>query len=97
MDVSSKQKDSICDFSVQTGQEEVSQNCNENTVDSLDTSAVPTTFAFVPDDLEKKKERLKEELFNLKPKHQEMEQENEIFVTMYYLLIKYAVTAQAFF
>ena len=41
------------------------------------TSAVPTTFAFVPDDSEKEKERLKEELFDLKTKLQEMEQENE--------------------
>ena len=53
LDVGSNQKDNICDFSVQAGQEEVSQNCNENTMDSLNTSAVPTTFAFVPDDLEK--------------------------------------------
>ena len=81
LDVSSNQKDNICDFSAQTGQE-VSQNCNENTVDSLNTSAVPTTFAFVHDNLEKekerKKERMKEKLFNLKTKLQEMEQENEI-------------------
>ena len=78
MDVSSNnQKDNICDFSVQAGQEEVSQNCNENTVDWLNTSALPITFAFVPDDLEKEKERLKEELFDLKIKLQEMEQENE--------------------
>ena len=79
LDVISNQEDNICDFSVQTGQEKVSQSCNENTVDSLNpnTSAVPTTFAFVPDDSEKEKERLKEELFNLKTKLQEMEQENE--------------------
>ena len=66
LDVScNNQRDNICDFSVQTGQEQVSQNCNENTVDWLNTAALPTTFAFVPDDLEKEKERLKEELFNL--------------------------------
>ena len=37
-------------------------------MDSLNanTSAVATTFAFVPDDLEKAKGRLKEEIFNLK-------------------------------
>ena len=57
LDVSSNQKDNICDFSVQAGQEEVSQSCNENTVDSLNsnTSAVPTTFAFLSDDLERRK------------------------------------------
>ena len=75
LDVSSNQKDSICDFSVQTGQEEVPQSCNENTVDSLNanTSTVATKFAFVPDDLENEKERLKEELFNSKSKLQQME------------------------
>ena len=78
MDVSNNQKDDICDFFVQTGQEEVSQNCNENKVDSLNTSAVPTTFAFVLDDLEKEKQRLKEELFNLKTKLQEREQEKKL-------------------
>ena len=79
LDVSRNQKDDMCDFSVQAGQEEVSQNCNENTVDSLNanTSAAPTTFTFVPDDLEKENERKKEELLNLKTKLQEMEQENE--------------------
>ena len=41
------------------------------------TSALPTTFAFEPDDLEKKKEKLKEEHFNLKTKRKEMEQRNE--------------------
>ena len=78
LDVSSNQKDNICHFSVQTGHEEVSKSCNENTVDSLNAnnSAVPTTFAFVRDDLEKEKARLKEELFNLQTKLQEMEQEN---------------------
>ena len=40
-------------------------------------SSVSATFAFVPDDSEKEKERLKEELFNLKTKLQEMERENE--------------------
>ena len=69
LDVSSNQKDNICDFSVQAGQEEVSESCNENKVDFL--------TEFVPDDLEKEKERLKEELFNLKTKLQEMEQKNE--------------------
>ena len=75
MDVSSNQKDSICDFSVQTGQEQVSQSCNENTVDSLNanTSTVATKFAFVPDGLENEKERPKEELFNSKSKLQQME------------------------
>ena len=70
LEVSSNQKDNICDFSVQTGQEEVSQSCNKNTVDlfNANTSAVPNTFAFVPDDLEQEKERLKEELFNLTTK-----------------------------
>ena len=60
-------------MSVETGQEEVSQICNGNTVDSLNanTSAAPTTFAFVPDYLEKEKERLKEDIFNLKTKFQE--------------------------
>ena len=79
MDVSSNHKDNICAFSVQAGQEEVSESCNKNTVDLLNanTCAVPTTLAFVPDDLDKEKERLKEELFNLKTKLQEMEQENE--------------------
>ena len=70
LDISSNQECNICDFSVQTGQEEVSQSCNENTVDLFD--AVPTTFAFVPDYLEKEKERLKEESFNVKTKLQEM-------------------------
>ena len=72
-------------------------------MDSLNayTSAVPTTFAFVPVDLEKEKKRLKEELFNLKTKLQEMEQENEKlkndnFVTMCCFLIKYAIIVQAF-
>ena len=48
-------------------------------MDSLNanTSAVATTFAFVPDDLEKAKGRLKEEIFNLKTKLQEMEEEIE--------------------
>ena len=48
-------------------------------MDSLNanTSAVATTFAFVPDDLEKAKGRLKEETFNLKTKLQEMEEEIE--------------------
>ena len=52
LDVSSSQKDNISDFSVQTGQEEVSQICNENTVDlpNANTSAVPAAFALVPDD-----------------------------------------------
>ena len=55
LNVSSNKNDNICDFSVQTGQEEVSQICKENTVDSLNanTSAVPTILAFVPDELEK--------------------------------------------
>ena len=77
--VSSNQEDNICNFSVEAGQEEVTKSCNENTVDSLNpnTSAVPNTFVFVPDDSEKEKERLKEELLNLKTKLQEMEQENE--------------------
>ena len=44
---------------------------------NANTSAEPTTFAFVPDDLEKEKERLKEELINLKTKLKEMEQENQ--------------------
>ena len=57
LDVSSNRKDNIFDFSVQAGQEEVSQNCNKNTVDSLNTSAVPTTFAFVTDDLHLEKEK----------------------------------------
>ena len=103
LDVSSNQKDSICDFFVQTGQKEVSQSCNENTVDSLNanTSTVPTKFAFVPDGLENEKERLKEELFNSKSKLQEMNKEMKnlkmiIFVTKYCLLIKYAITIQAF-
>ena len=71
----SDQKDNISDISVQTGQEEVSQNCKKITVDSLNanTSDAPTTYAFVPDDLEKAKERLKEELFNLKTKLQEIQ------------------------
>ena len=79
LDVSSNQKGNICDFFVPARQEEVSESCNENTVDLLNasTSALPTTFAFVPDDLEKKKERLKEEHFNLKTKRKEMEQRNE--------------------
>ena len=79
LNVSSKKKDKICNFSAQTGLKEVSQSCKENTVDSLNanTSAVPATFAFVHDDLETEKERLKEKLFNLKTKLQEMEQENE--------------------
>ena len=47
------------------------------TVDWFNTSTLPTTFAFVPDDLEKEKETLKEELFNLKIKLQDMEQENK--------------------
>ena len=74
LDVSSNQEDNICNFFAQAGQEEVSQSCNENTLNSLNpnTSAVPNTFAFVPDDSEKEKERLKEELFNLKTKLQEM-------------------------
>ena len=78
LDVNSNQKDNICDFSMQAGQE-VLESCNKNTVDLLNanTSAVPTTSTFVPDDLEKEKERLKEELFNLKTKLQETEQENE--------------------
>ena len=73
LDVSSNQNDNINDLSVETGQEEVSQICNGNTVDSLNanTSAAPTTFAFVPDYLEKEKERLKEDIFNLKTKFQE--------------------------
>ena len=52
LDVSSSQKDNISDFSVQAGQEEVSQSCNENTVDfpNANTSAVPAAFAFVPDE-----------------------------------------------
>ena len=78
LDVNSNQKDNIRDFSTQAGQE-VLESCNKNTVDLLNanTSAVPTTSTFVPDDLEKEKERLKEELFNLKTKLQETEQENE--------------------
>ena len=45
---------------------------------NANTCAVPTTFAFVPDDLGEEKERKKEEEhFNLKTKLQEMEQENE--------------------
>ena len=45
---------------------------------NANTSAVPTTSTFLPDDLEKEKERLmKEELFTLKGKLQEMEQGNE--------------------
>ena len=103
MDVSSNQKNNIYDFSLQTGQEEISQSCKERPVDSLNpnTSAVLTTFAFVPDNLEKERERLKEEFFNLKTKLQEMEQENKnpkffFSVTMYCLLVKYAVIMQAF-
>ena len=47
MDASSNQKVNICEFLeffTQTGQEEVSQSCNENTVDLLNanTSAEPT-------------------------------------------------------
>ena len=74
LDVNSNQKDNIRDFSTQAGQE-VLESCNKNTVDLLNanTSAVPTTSTFVPDDLEKEKERLKEELFNLKTKLQETE------------------------
>ena len=62
LEVSGNQEDSICNFSIQAGQGEVTKSCNENTVDSLNpnTSAVPNTFAFVPDDSEKEKERLKE-------------------------------------
>ena len=73
LDFSSKQKDNISDLSVQTEQEEISQSCNGNTLDSLNAniSAVPATFAFVPDDLEKEKERLTEGIFNLKTKFQE--------------------------
>ena len=33
---------------------------------NANTSAILTTFAIVPDDLEKENKRLKEELFNLK-------------------------------
>ena len=43
----------------------------------LNTPTVPTIFAFVSDDLEKEKERLKEELFDLKIKLPEIEQEHE--------------------
>ena len=43
----------------------------------LSTPAVPTTFAFASDELETEKERLKEELFDLKIKLPEMEQEHE--------------------
>ena len=48
-------------------------------MDSLNpnTSAVTNRFAFVSGDLGKEKERLNKELFNLKTKLQEMEQENE--------------------
>ena len=70
MDVSSNQEDNICNFSVQAGQEEVSESCNKNTVDLLNANiyAIPTTSAFVPDDLVKEKLRLKEEIFSLKIK-----------------------------
>ena len=44
---------------------------------NVNTFALPTTLAFVPDDIEKEKERLKEKPFNLKTKLQEMEKENE--------------------
>ena len=44
---------------------------------NVNTFALPTTLVFVPDDIEKEKERLKEKPFNLKTKLQEMEQENE--------------------
>ena len=70
LDVSSNQEDDICNFFVQAGQEEVSESCNENTVDLLNAniSAIPTTSAFVPDDLVREKLRLKEEIFSLKIK-----------------------------
>ena len=70
MDVSSNLKDDICNFFVQAGQEEVSESCNENTVDLLNAniSAIPTTSAFVPDNLVKEKLKLKEEIFSLKIK-----------------------------
>ena len=90
LDVSSNQKDNICDFSVQAGQEEVSESCNENTVDFL--------TEFVPDDLEKEKERLKEELFNLKLNFRKWNRKTKnlkmkIFVTNYCLLIKITIWA----
>ena len=76
---------------------------NENTADSFTayTSAVLTTLAFVPGGLDMKKERLKEETFNLKVKFQEMEPENEKLKNNNfwgYLLpsIKYVITMQAF-
>ena len=61
---------------------------NKN-LDSLNanTSSTPTTFAFVLDDFEKEKERLKEP-FKLKTKLLEMEQENEKLknIFCYYVL-----------
>ena len=75
LNVSSNQKDNICDFSVQTGQEEVSQRKHEKQWNRLMLRL--HLHLYLLSDLEKEKEILKEELFNLKTKLQEMEHENE--------------------
>ena len=52
LDVGSNQKVN-CDLSVQAGQKKVSENCNKNIVDLFNAS--PPTFAFLPDDLRRRK------------------------------------------
>ena len=57
--VSSTQKDSICNFSVKVKQKEFTKSCDENKEDSFigNASLAPTpfTFAFVSEDLEREK------------------------------------------
>lgn len=59
--VSSTQKDSICNFSVKAEQKEFTKSCDENKEDSFigNASLAPTPFAFVSEDLEREKKDCK--------------------------------------